>query len=30
MEVQRYEKPKKNFLEEVRKLCNKHKNNFNI
>ena len=25
MEVQRYEKPRKNFLKEVRKLCNKHK-----
>ena len=25
MEVQRYEKPRKKFLEEVRKLCNKHK-----
>ncbi len=25
MEVQRYEKPKKNFLKEIRKLCDKHK-----
>ena len=25
MEVQRYEKPKNNFLKQVRKLCNKNK-----